>query len=73
MLALSCVVLFLIGVNTTAVNTALNAIAGDLGMGAGELGWTVGIYMLAAAAFVVLGGRLGDMLGERTMLIGRAW
>jgi MFS transporter, DHA2 family, methylenomycin A resistance protein len=68
-LALSCVVLFLIGVNTTAVNTALNAIAGDLGMGAGELGWTVGIYMLAAAAFVVLGGRLGDMLGERTMLI----
>ncbi len=67
-LALSCAVLFLIGVNTTAVNTALNAIAGDLGMGAGELGWTVGIYMLAAAAFVVLGGRLGDMLGERAVL-----
>lgn len=67
-LALSASILFLIGVNTTAVNTALNAIAGDLAMGAGELGWTVGIYLLAAAAFVVLGGRLGDMVGERAIL-----
>ena len=61
----SCMGLFLIGVNTTAINTALNAIADQLEMGSSALSWAVGIYMLAVAAFVVLGGRLGDLLGER--------
>lgn len=65
----SCVGLFLIGVNTTAINTALNAIADDLSMGSSALSWAVGIYMLAVAAFVVLGGRLGDLLGERTAFV----
>lgn len=70
-LVTACTVLFLMGVNTTAINTALNAIADDLRMGAGELGWSVGIYLLAVAGFVVPAGRLGDMLGERaTMIIG---
>ena len=70
-LVTACAVLFLIGVNTTAINTALNAIADDLQMGAGELSWSVGIYLLAVAGFVVPAGRLGDMLGERaTMIIG---
>lgn len=68
-LSFSCVTLFMIGVNTTAINTALNAIAQDLSLTPGELGWTVGTYMLAVAAFVVVGGTLGDMLGERTMVI----
>jgi DHA2 family methylenomycin A resistance protein-like MFS transporter len=72
-LATSCLVLFVIGVNTTAINTALNALAGDLDMGSSALGWAVGIYLLAAAAFVVLGGRLCDLIGERsTMLLGLA-
>ena len=52
-LVTACAVLFLIGVNTTAINTALNAIADDLQMGAGELSWSVGIYLLAVAGFVV--------------------
>jgi EmrB/QacA subfamily drug resistance transporter len=70
-LVTACAVLFLIGVNTTAINTALNAIADDLQMGAGELSWSVGIYLLAVAGFVVPAGRLGDMLGEReTMIVG---
>jgi MFS transporter, DHA2 family, methylenomycin A resistance protein len=68
-LVTSCAVLFMIAVNTTAINTALNAIAEDLGMGSGELSWAVGIYLLAAAAFIVVGGRLGDMYGERPVLI----
>ncbi len=65
-LVTSCLGLFLIGVNTTAINTALNSIADQLEMGSSALSWAVGIYMLAVAAFVVLGGRLGDLLGERT-------
>ena len=65
----SCAVLFMIAVNTTAINTALNGIAEDLGMGSGELSWAVGIYLLAASAFIVVGGRLGDMFGERPVMI----
>jgi MFS transporter, DHA2 family, methylenomycin A resistance protein len=61
----SCMTLFLIGVNTTAINTALNSIADQLEMGSSALSWAVGIYMLAVAAFVVLGGRLGDLFGEK--------
>ena len=68
-LVTSCLVLFVIGVNTTAINTALNALAGDLDAGSAALGWAVGIYLLAAAAFVVLGGRLCDLIGERTTLL----
>src|SRR5262245_1900272 len=68
-LVTSCMGLFLIGVNTTAINTALNSIADQLEMGSSALSWAVGIYMLAVAAFVVLGGRLGDLLGERTAFI----
>ena len=68
-LAAACGILFLIGVNTTAINTALNGIAADLEMGTGELAWSVGIYLLAVAAFVLLGGRLGDLFGERAMIL----
>ncbi|MFR9675107.1 MFS transporter [Streptomyces sp. TR06-5] len=67
-LSTGCAALFLLGVNTTAVNSALPAIAADLGLGATALGWTVGIYMLMVAALVVLGGRLGDMLGQRAVM-----
>ena len=38
-------------------------------MGTGELAWSVGIYLLAVAAFVLLGGRLGDLFGERSMIL----
>ncbi|MQA75572.1 MAG: MFS transporter [Solirubrobacterales bacterium] len=68
-LATICAVVFLVGVNTTAINTALTSIADDLAMGAGEGGWTVGIYMLATAAFVVPGGKLGDVLGQLPVLV----
>ncbi|THA26893.1 MFS transporter [Streptomyces sp. RKND-216] len=67
-LTTGCAALFLLGVNTTAINAALPAIAGDLDIGATALGWAVGIYMLVVAALVVVGGRLGDMLGQRTVL-----
>ncbi|RSS81843.1 MFS transporter [Streptomyces sp. WAC06614] len=70
--AVSGAALFLLGVNTTGINTALRAIAADLGVGTTALGWAVGAYMLAVAALVVPGGRLGDTLGQRTTLVGGA-
>ena len=59
----------MIAVNTSAVNTALNAIADDLSLSASEVGWVVGIYLVGTASFVVLGGRLGDLFGERPVFL----
>ncbi|MGW6937753.1 MFS transporter [Streptomyces xanthophaeus] len=39
------------------------------GVGTGALSWAVGAYMLAVAAVVVPGGRLGDMLGQRVTVV----
>ncbi|MEV6318364.1 MFS transporter [Streptomyces sp. NPDC051776] len=61
--------LFMLGVNTTGINTALRGMAEDLGMGTVALGWAVGVYMLTVAAMVVPGGRLGDILGQRVTIV----
>jgi len=55
----------------TITNIALPHIARDLGMGAAALTWVVTIYALAFGGLLLLGGRLGDLLGRRrTFTIG---
>src|SRR2546429_9667360 len=72
-LVTACLALFLIAVNTTAINTAVSAIADDLTISSTTLGWALNAYLLAVAAFVVLGGQLGDVLGrKRVFIIGIA-
>jgi EmrB/QacA subfamily drug resistance transporter len=61
--------LFAVCVNTTSINTALPAIADDLGANLPSLQWVVNAYILVAAAFVVTGGRLGDLLGRRKVFL----
>src|SRR3954447_3964764 len=60
---------FAVCVNTTSINTALPAIADDLNASLPSLQWVVNAYILAAAAFVVTGGRLGDLLGRRKIFL----
>lgn len=68
-LVTACLALFLIAVNTTAINTALSAIADDLSMSSSTLAWALNAYLLAVAAFVVLGGKLGDVLGRQRIFV----
>jgi DHA2 family methylenomycin A resistance protein-like MFS transporter len=68
-LTTACLTLFLIAVNTTAINTAVSAIADELTVSASTLGWALNAYLLAVAAFVVLGGELGDILGRRRIFL----
>ena len=64
---------FVIALNTTAINAAVNAIADDLGLSTSTLSWAINAYLLAVAALVLPAGRLGDLLGMRTVfLIGLA-
>ena len=61
----------MVGINTTAIGVATRGIANDLGVSLTTLSWIVGAYLLAAASFSLIGGRLGDVFGRsRTFLLG---
>lgn len=55
--------------DSTIVNVALPSIEKGLGATAVQLEWVVSGYVLAFAAMLIAGGRLGDMLGRRTVFI----
>ena len=58
----------------SVVNVALPHIGRDLHAPLWGLQWTVNGYLLPLAAFVLLGGALGDRFGRRRMfLIGVVW
>jgi EmrB/QacA subfamily drug resistance transporter len=58
----------------TAVNVALRSIGRDLDSSLAGLQWTINGYTLTLAAFILLGGSLGDRYGRRRVfLIGVAW
>lgn len=59
--------------DSTVVNVALPAIAGDLGAGLAGLQWTVDAYLVTLASLLLLGGSLGDQYGRRRIfLLGMA-
>src|SRR6476659_3748154 len=63
----------MIVLDTTVVNVALPSIREDLGFTETSLAWVVNAYLLTYGGFLLLGGRLGDLLGRRRMFtIGTA-
>ena len=68
-----CAGTLMIVLDTTIVNVALPSIRADLGFSETSLAWVVNAYLLTFGGFLLLGGRLGDLLGQRRMfLIGIA-
>ncbi|WP_294567681.1 MFS transporter [uncultured Arthrobacter sp.] len=64
----------LAGIDATVVNVALPAIGGEFNAGFDLLQWTVTAYTLTLAAFIMLGGSLGDRFGRRRVfVIGVVW
>ena len=51
--------------DSTVVNVALPAIERDLGGGLAGQQWVVNAYLLVLGALILIGGRLGDVFGER--------
>jgi len=64
-LAICCLSLFVVGLDTTIVNVALPAIGRGLGAGTRELEWTVDAYTLALAGLLISSGALADRFGRR--------
>ena len=68
-LALACTAQFMVVLDVAIVNVALPSIQLDLGMSQGALQWVVVAYGLLLGGFLLLGGRLGDLLGRRRILL----
>ena len=56
---------FVAGLDATVVNVALPAIERELGGGLAGQQWVSNGYLLALGSLILIGGSLGDVLGER--------
>jgi EmrB/QacA subfamily drug resistance transporter len=68
-LLLLCAVQLLDGVDASIVNVALPSIQRSLHFSQQNLQWVASGYILTFGGFLLLGGRLGDLLGRRRMLL----
>ncbi|OFQ47473.1 MFS transporter [Achromobacter xylosoxidans] len=64
-----CLGVLMIVLDTTIVNVALPSIREDLNFTETSLVWVVNAYMLTFGGFLLLSGRLGDLLGHRRMFL----
>lgn len=64
-----CTGVLMIVLDTTIVTVALPSIQADLGFGGTSLVWVLNAYMLTFGGLLLLGGRLGDLYGQRRLFL----
>ena len=69
-LALLATAQFVVVLDASVVNVAMPSIAADLGLSQEGLAWLVNAYVLAFGGFLLLGGRMADLLGRRRVFMG---
>jgi EmrB/QacA subfamily drug resistance transporter len=68
-LALLLAIGFLDFVDASIVNVALPSIRRDLGFSVPNLQWVLSAYLLTYGGFMLLGGRLADLIGRRRLVV----
>jgi EmrB/QacA subfamily drug resistance transporter len=68
-LTLLCMAQFVVVLDIAVVNVALPSIQKDLGFSQENLQWVISAYALVFGGFLLLGGRLADILGRRRVFI----
>ena len=68
-LAVVCLAQLMVVLDATIVTVALPAIQADLHMSQADLTWIVNAYLITFGGFLLLGGRLGDLLGRRSVFL----
>jgi EmrB/QacA subfamily drug resistance transporter len=68
-LALLATVQFMVVLDIAIVNVALPSIQLDLGFSQENLQWVISAYALLFGGFLLLGGRLADILGRRRLFL----
>jgi EmrB/QacA subfamily drug resistance transporter len=64
-----CVGVLMIVLDATVVNVALPAIQNDLDFSQSSLAWVVNAYLIAFGGLLMLAGRLGDLVGRRSVFL----
>ncbi len=67
--AVLCLGDIMIVLDTTIVNVALPTIKSSLGFNETDLVWVVNAYLLTFGGFLLLGGRLADIFGQRLLFL----
>ena len=67
--AVICAAQFVLQLDFSIVNVALNTIQRELGMAPADLQWIVTGYALTFGSLLLAGGRLADLLGRRRLLV----
>jgi EmrB/QacA subfamily drug resistance transporter len=68
-LAVVCLAQLMIVLDTTIVNVALPAIQRELHFNQGNLTWVVNAFLVTFGSFLLLAGRLGDLLGRKRVFL----
>src|SRR6201988_4093517 len=68
-LILLCVAQFVVLLDAAIVNVALPTIGRELHFSESDLPWVVNAYVLTFGGFLLLGGRMADLLGRRRVLL----
>jgi EmrB/QacA subfamily drug resistance transporter len=68
-LVVLCAGMLMVILDQTIVNVALPAIQEDLGFSASGLAWVINAYLIAFGGLLLLAGRLGDLIGRRTIFL----
>src|SRR5919199_65925 len=61
---------FVVVLDASIVNVALPSIGRDLHFSQDSLSWVVNAYVLVFGGFLLLGGRMADLLGRRRLFLG---
>jgi EmrB/QacA subfamily drug resistance transporter len=69
-LALLCVAQFMVVLDASIVNVALPSIGKGLDFSESDLPWIANAYLLTFGGFLLLGGRMADLLGRRRVFMG---
>src|SRR3712207_1280996 len=68
-LALLAAAQFVVILDASIVNVALPSIGADLQFSQDNLSWVVNAYVLVFGGFLLLGGRMADLLGRRRLFM----
>src|SRR5256885_1185782 len=68
-LSVLCTGMLMVILDATIVNVALPSIQSDLGFTQSSLAWVVNAYLIAFGGLLLLAGRIGDLVGRRSVFL----
>src|SRR5262245_51460064 len=68
-LALLCMAQFVVVLDAAIVNVALPSIGDALNFSEESLPWVINAYVLTCGGFLLLGGRMADLIGRRRVFM----